>query len=83
MWTAFTVTDRDFGGAGGEVGRVAGGEVGRGAAGGEVGREYVALHDDLRAVLAMRRSAHAAAFALRESDGRMRLLYLGGSMTSR
>jgi hypothetical protein len=50
-----------------------------GAAGGEVGREYVALHDDLRAVLAMRRSAHAAAFALRESDGRMRLLYLGSS----
>jgi len=57
----------------------AGGEVGRGAEGGEVGREYIALQDDLRAVLAMRRSAHAAAFALRESDGRMRLLYLGGS----
>lgn len=51
----------------------------RGEAGGEVGMEYVALHDDLRAVLAMRRSAHAAAFALRESDGRMRLLYLGSS----
>jgi len=50
-----------------------------GAAGGEVGREYIALQDDLRAVLAMRRSAHAAAFALRESDGRMRLLYLGSS----
>ena len=57
----------------------AGGEVGRGAEGGEVGREYIALQDDLRAVLAMRRSAHAAAFALRESDGRMRLLYLGSS----
>jgi len=55
------------------------GEVGRGAGGGEVGREYIALQDDLRAVLAMRRSAHAAAFALRESDGRMRLLYLGSS----
>jgi hypothetical protein len=27
----------------------------------------------------MRRSAHAVAFALRESDGRMRLLYLGTS----
>lgn len=54
-----------------------------GAAGGEpdgeAGREYVALQDDLRAVLAMRHSAHAAAFALRESDGRMRLLYLGSS----
>jgi hypothetical protein len=68
------------GAAGGEVGRgAAGGEVGRGAAGGEVGRERIALRDDLRAVLAMRRSAHAVAFALRESDGRMRLLYLGTS----
>jgi hypothetical protein len=57
----------------------AGGEAGRGVGGGEVGREYIALQDDLRAVLAMRRSAHAAAFALRESDGRMRLLYLGSS----
>ena len=47
--------------------------------GGEVGRERIALRDDLRAVLAMRRSAHAVAFALRESDGRMRLLYLGTS----
>ena len=56
-----------------------GGEAGRGAVGGEVGRERIALRDDLRAVLAMRRSAHAAAFALRESDGRMRLLYLGTS----
>jgi hypothetical protein len=46
---------------------------------GETGREYIALRDDLRAVLAMRRSAHAVAFALRESDGRMRLLYLGTS----
>ena len=64
-----------FGAAGGE----ADGEAGRGAGGGEAGREYIALQDDLRAVLAMRRSAHAAAFALRESDGRMRLLYLGGS----
>jgi len=64
-----------LGAAGGE----ADGEVGRGAGGGEVGREYIALQDDLRAVLAMRRSAHAAAFALRESDGRMRLLYLGSS----
>ncbi len=50
-----------------------------GAAGGEVGKERIALRDDLRAVLAMRRSAHAVAFALRESDGRMRLLYLGTS----
>jgi len=66
-----------LGAAGGE----ADGEVGRGAGGGEVGREYIALQDDLRAVLAMRRSAHAAAFALRESDGRMRLLYLGSSGT--
>ena len=56
-----------------------GGEAGRGAGGGEAGRERIALRDDLRAVLAMRRSAHAAAFALRESDGRMRLLYLGTS----
>jgi hypothetical protein len=65
---------------GGEVGRgAAGGEVGRGAGGGEVGRGRIALRDDLRAVLAMRHSAHAVAFALRESDGRMRLLYLGKS----
>ena len=49
------------------------------AEGGEVGREYIVLRDDLRAVLAMRRSANAVAFALRESDGRMRLLYLGTS----
>lgn len=55
------------------------GTEGGGAAGGEVGRERIALRDDLRAVLAMRRSAHAVAFALRESDGRMRLLYLGTS----
>jgi hypothetical protein len=55
------------------------GTEGGGAAGGEIGRERIALRDDLRAVLAMRRSAHAVAFALRESDGRMRLLYLGTS----
>ena len=55
------------------------GTDGGGAGGGEVGRERIALRDDLRAVLAMRRSAHAVAFALRESDGRMRLLYLGTS----
>jgi hypothetical protein len=61
------------------LGTESGGEVGRGAGGGEVGRESIALRDDLRAVLAMRRSAHAVAFALRESDGRMRLLYLGTS----
>jgi hypothetical protein len=60
-------------------GKAEGGEVGRGAEGGEGGREYIVLRDDLRAVLAMRRSAHAVAFALRESDGRMRLLYLGTS----
>jgi hypothetical protein len=60
-------------------GKAEGGEVGRGAEGGEVGRGYIVLRDDLRAVLAMRRSAHAVAFALRESDGRMRLLYLGTS----
>ena len=43
MWAVFTVTDRDFAGASGEVGRgVAGGEVGRGVAGGEVGRERIA-----------------------------------------
>ena len=60
-------------------GKAEGGEAGRGAEGGEVGREYIVLRDDLRAVLAMRRSAHAVAFALRESDGRMRLLYLGTS----
>ena len=62
-----------------EGGGAEGGEVGRGAQGGEVGTERIALRDDLRAVLAMRRSAHAVAFALRESDGRMRLLYLGTS----
>lgn len=61
------------------LGTEGGGAVGRGAGGGEVGRERIALRDDLRAVLAMRRSAHAVAFALRESDGRMRLLYLGTS----
>jgi hypothetical protein len=61
------------------LGTEGGGEVGRGAGAGEVGRERIALRDDLRAVLAMRRSAHAVAFALRESDGRMRLLYLGTS----
>jgi hypothetical protein len=61
------------------LGTEGGGEVGRGAAGGEVGRGRIALRDDLRAVLAMRHSAHAVAFALRESDGRMRLLYLGKS----
>jgi len=55
------------------------GTEGGGAAGGEIGTERIALRDDLRAVLAMRRSAHAVAFALRESDGRMRLLYLGTS----
>jgi hypothetical protein len=55
------------------------GPEGGGVVGGVVGREFVALRDDLRAVLAMRRSAHAVAFALRESDGRMRLLYLGTS----
>jgi hypothetical protein len=55
------------------------GTEGGGAAGGEIGRERIALRDDLRAVLAMRRSAHAVAFALRGSDGRMRLLYLGTS----
>ena len=49
------------------------------AEGGEVGSEFVALRDDLRAVLAMRRSAQAVVFALRESDGRMRLVYLGTS----
>jgi hypothetical protein len=42
-------------------------------------REYVALHDDLRAVLAMRRSAQAVICALRESDERLRLLYLGST----
>jgi hypothetical protein len=47
--------------------------------GGEAGIGSIALRDDLRAVLAMRHSAHAVAFALRESDGRMRLLYLGKS----
>ena len=55
------------------------GTEGGGAGGGEVGRGSIALRDDLRAVLAMRHSAHAVAFALRESDGRMRLLYLGKS----
>jgi hypothetical protein len=43
------------------------------------GSESIALRDDLRAVLAMRRSAHAALFALRQSDGQMLLLYLGDS----
>jgi hypothetical protein len=43
----------------------------------EGGHEYVALHDDLRAVLAMRHSARAVICALRESDERMRLFYLG------
>jgi hydrogen peroxide-dependent heme synthase len=42
MWAVFTVTDRDFGRAGGEVGsRVGGGEVGS-RVGGEVGREEMA-----------------------------------------
>jgi hypothetical protein len=41
------------------------------------GREYVAMHDDLRAVLAMRHSARAVICALRESDQRIRLVYLG------
>ena len=41
------------------------------------GRESVALHDDLRSVLAMRHSARAVICALRESDQRMRLVYLG------
>jgi hypothetical protein len=43
------------------------------------GPQRVALRDDLRAVLVMRRSAHAAAVALRQSDGRMLVLYLGAS----
>lgn len=43
------------------------------------GPQRVALRDDLRAVLVMRRTAHAAAFALRQSDGRMLVLYLGTS----
>ena len=43
------------------------------------GPQRMALRDDLRAVLIMRRTAHAAAFALRQSDGRMLLLYLGTS----
>jgi hypothetical protein len=42
-------------------------------------REYVALHDDLRAVLAMRRSARAVLCALRQPDERMRLVYLGAT----
>lgn len=42
-------------------------------------QEYVALHDDLRAVLAMRHSAHAVLAALRQSDQRMRLYYLGST----
>lgn len=49
-----------------------------GGAGG-AGPQRVALRDDLRAVLVMRRTAHAAAFALRQSDGRMLVLYLGTS----
>jgi hypothetical protein len=61
------------------LGTEGGGEAGRGAGGGEAGIGSIALRDDLRAVLAMRHSAHAVAFALRESDGRMRLLYLGKS----
>jgi chlorite dismutase len=36
MWTAFTVTDRDFGGVAGEAGRAAGGEVGRAAVAAEL-----------------------------------------------
>jgi hypothetical protein len=42
-------------------------------------QEYVALHDDLRAVLAMRRSARAVLCALRQPDERMRLVYLGAT----
>lgn len=41
------------------------------------GPQRMALRDDLRAVLVMRRTAHAAAFALRQSDGRMLVVYLG------
>lgn len=41
--------------------------------------EYVALDDDLRAVLAMRRSARAVLCALRQPDERMRLVYLGAT----
>lgn len=43
------------------------------------GPQRVALRDDLRAVLVMRRSAHGAVFSLRQSDGRIRLVYLGKS----
>lgn len=43
------------------------------------GQQRVALHDDLRAVLVMRRSAHGAAVALRQPDGRMLVVYLGVS----
>jgi hypothetical protein len=43
------------------------------------GRQYVALHDDLRAVLAMRHSARAVVFALRQSDERARLIYQGAT----
>lgn len=56
----------------------AGGAEG-GDAGGAEGGEIVALRDDLRAVLAMRRTAHAVVFALRQPDNRMRLMYLGTS----
>lgn len=43
------------------------------------GPQRLALRDDLRAVLLMRRTAHAAVFALRQSDGRMRLMYVGAT----
>ena len=43
------------------------------------GGDFVVASDDLRAVLAMRRSAHAVVCALRESDGQLRLVYLGRS----
>lgn len=46
---------------------------------GDDGIQRVALRDDLRAVLLMRRTAHGAIFALRQSDGRSRLVYLGKS----
>jgi hypothetical protein len=47
------------------------------AGGLDIDRQHVALHDDLRAVLAMRHSARAVICALRESDQRIRLVYLG------
>ena len=50
-----------------------------GVAGGEDGREFIALRNDLRAMLAMRRSAHGVVFALRQNDNRMRVVYLGTS----